>query len=344
MERIRFTELKGRVSWGSIFGGVITVLAISILLSILTTSIGLFVLDPTSSHPTSGVGTTMGIGTVISLIVSLAAGGFVAGKLAGADGLIHGFLVWGTTMIITVILGAFLAIGAVKLTANILGSVSSAVGNVVSGVGSAVGNGVSGLADQVENIFGDIDINTEVDGKEINQDIRQALKKSGVKEFQPDYINNQLKAVKNDLDKSVKKLITHPNEADVIINGFMDRLKTRSDKFTQNIDREDLVKALSNNLKISRAEAENMVDEYTELINNTVNQGKEQIQNLEQAIDQAKQNWEITKQKAREEANKAANAAGRSALISFFAMLVGAIICAYAGIFGTRKTKEGYEV
>ena len=39
-------------------------------------------LDPLSEHPASGIGTAVGIGSAIILIVSMAAGGFVAGKLA----------------------------------------------------------------------------------------------------------------------------------------------------------------------------------------------------------------------------------------------------------------------
>ena len=34
MKKLSFAGLKGRVSWGSVFGGVMTVLAISVLLSI----------------------------------------------------------------------------------------------------------------------------------------------------------------------------------------------------------------------------------------------------------------------------------------------------------------------
>ena len=55
MKKLSFAELKGRVSWGSVLGGVMTVLAISVLLSILNSSIGLFMLNPLSEHPASGI-------------------------------------------------------------------------------------------------------------------------------------------------------------------------------------------------------------------------------------------------------------------------------------------------
>ena len=81
-----WTELKKRVSWGSVFGGVVTVLAVSILLSVLSSSIGLFMFDPFADNPVSGIGTTVGIGSAVAVIVRMVAGGFVAGKLAGVDG------------------------------------------------------------------------------------------------------------------------------------------------------------------------------------------------------------------------------------------------------------------
>ncbi len=343
MERLRFTDITRRVSWGSIIGGVVTVLAISILLSILASSIGMFKLDPLSDNPTSGIGTTFGIWTAISLILSMAAGGFVAGKLAGADGFIHGFLVWATSMIVTVIMVGMLAVGAVKMTANVLGSVSSAAGSVISGVGSAVGSGVSALADQAGDAFGNIDFNEDMDRGEVRRDVREALRKSGVKELQPEYLQRQFRGVRADLNRSIKRLATNPNDADRIINGFLDRVQTRADKAFQNVDRQDITRAIANNSNMSQAEVERAVDEYTELINNAVEQGKEQVENLKQSIEQAKQDLAVMKQDALQAADDASNAAARSALIAFFAMLIGAALAAFAGYFGAGKTQEGYE-
>ena len=127
-----WNELKKRVSWGSVFGGVVTVLAVSILLSVLGSSIGLFMFDPFADNPVSGIGTTVGIGTALALIVSMVAGGFVAGKLAGVDGLIHGFLVWGTTLIVGAFFCVLLTVGAAKLTMNALGAASSVAGGVIN--------------------------------------------------------------------------------------------------------------------------------------------------------------------------------------------------------------------
>jgi len=343
MQTTKFVGVWGRISWGSVFAGLITVIAISILLSILGSSIGLFMFDPTDNHPMSGIGTTMGIWTAVSLLLSLAAGGFVAGKLAASDGMIHGFLVWALTLIIGIIFVVMVTASAVRLTTNILGSVTSAAGNILSGAGSVVQSGVSGLADEAQKIFGDIDFNSDEDNSNVSQDIRTALKKSGVREFQPEYLQNQMKGVKSDLDKSVKKLVTNPNDAENIINAFLDRVKKRGETYAQKIDRNDLTRAIANNSNMSKAEVDRAVDEYMELIDKTRMQGEEQIQNLEQSIEQAKRDWEAFKMKAREEADKATNAAAWSGIISFISLLIGAALCTFMGSMGTTKTREGYD-
>lgn len=344
MEQVNLTRVRKRVSWGSIFAGVVTVLAISVLISMLVTSIGLFQFDPLSDDPTAGIGATVGIGTVISMIVSFIIGGFVAGKLAGADGVIHGLVVWAVTSIVAVLMALFLAVGAVKVTANVLGSVSSVAGSVLSDVGSMAGKGISNLAGEAKDLFGDIDIDTNIKGDSIRKDVRRALQKSGIKELNPDYLGNQLKAVKGDLKRTVKQVAANPDRADDLINGFTNRLKTRANTITKNIDRNDVSTAIANNTNLSKAEADKAVDQYMNLIETATDKAKEQINNLEETLEKAKQEWQEIKHKALLEAEKASNAAARSALISFFGLLVAAILCCWAGFFGTRKTKEGYEV
>jgi len=318
-------------------------MAISVLLAILASSISLFMLDPQSTDPASGIGTNVGIWTVVAFLISFTAGGFVAGKLAGADGMIHGFLVWATTTIVSVVLTFMLISGVVKLTGNILGSVSSVAGNVISGVGSAVGTGVSKAAEHLGGVFEDMDINSDTDMRQVRQDVRQALRKSGIRELQPEYLQRQMNDTRADLKRSAKRLVTNPNDADRIIDGFTNRLSERADKITQNIDRQDITRAIANNSNMSQAEVERTVDEYMELLTTAKEKGQEQIENIQQSIAQAKQDWEVMKQEARVAADKATNAAARSALWSFIALLVGAVICVFAGSFGTKKTQEGYE-
>ena len=167
-------------------------------------------------------------------------------------GIIHGFLVWATTLIVAVILGIFLAVGTAKMTANALGAVSSVTGSVLSGAGDAVGSGVSALSEEAKELFGKIDFNTVLKEGDMPQNIRTALAKSDVKELHPDYLKKQLEEVKEDLSKSIKTIVASPQEADETVNDFLKRLKQRTEKLNQNIDRNDLAKAIANNTNLSK--------------------------------------------------------------------------------------------
>lgn len=344
MKKLSFAGLKGRVSWGSVFGGVMTVLAISVLLSILNSSIGLFMFDPLSDHPVAGIGTAVGIGSAIILVAGMAAGGFVAGKLAGMDGMIHGFLVWATTLIVAVVLGIFLAVGAAKMTVNTLGAVSSVTGSVLSGTGDTVGNGVAALSEDAKELFGKIDFNATLKEGNIPQNIRTALLKSDVKELQPDYLQKQLAEVKDDLEASVKKIVRSPQQADESIDSFLDRLKQRTESISKNIDRNDLAKAIANNTNMSKAEANKTIDQYMNLLENARMEAGKQIDKLEVTLKKAAQEWKEIKHEALVAADKATDAAARSALISFLAILSGAVLCCIAGAYGSRKTQERVDI
>lgn len=351
MERVNVKECRericgfcDRVSWGSILAGMFTVLAVSVLLSMLATGIGLFKADPAAGHPVSGAGAAFGIWSVISLMASFCAGGFVAGKLAATDGLIHGFVVWTVSVIVSVILAVMLAAGAVRMTAEVLGSVSSAAGSVISGAGTAVKDGVSGLSGQAKALFDGIDLEDRAAMSGLRQDIRRALVKSGVPEFQPDYLQGQLKSVKADLKRSVRKIAAEPESAESVIDGFLSRLEQRAGQYMRSIDRNDVVRAIAGNTDWSPAEVNRAADQYMELAGRAQAKGKELLQDLQDTLRESLQEWQQVKQETLAATGKAARAAARSALWAFFAMLLGAAVSSAAGMYGARTARSGYEI
>ena len=69
-------------SWGAIFAGVVTFLAIMVVFGLITAGLGL----------TDATATTVGIWSVVAVLVALALGGFIAGALAVRSGLLHGLV------------------------------------------------------------------------------------------------------------------------------------------------------------------------------------------------------------------------------------------------------------
>ncbi|MBB2458822.1 YrzE family protein [Escherichia coli] len=325
-----------KISWGSVIGGVITVLAVSLLLSTLGTSLGLSIIDPVSDDPINGAGTTVAIWSAISIIVSLAVGAFVAGRLAANDGLIHGFLVWATSLIVAAVLGTLLVGSAVKMTGNALGVIASTSGSLLSGAGSALGDGASGVANMGKNLFDRLDIDTKLEPEYLKPDVVVALKKSDIPSLQPEFMQQQLDGAKTDLSDAIKAFFNEPDSNDAIIQKLISKLKIRADAITQDVDQDSLKKALRENTDMTPAEVDKTVTNLIDTKEKTAQIVKQRLDEAEAKIDEAKQKYAGLKQKAREQAATVADALASAAQWSFFALLFGAIISALAGLWGVK--------
>ena len=131
------THTHRRISWAAIFGGVILVVTVQLLLSLLGAGIGLGTIN-TNAGTTPGAG-SLGIGAgvwwLVSSIIALGFGGYVAAWLAGIelrrDGVLHGLITWGIATLLTVYLLSS-ALG------GIIGGGASALGNLTSAAGSGI--------------------------------------------------------------------------------------------------------------------------------------------------------------------------------------------------------------
>lgn len=85
-----------RISWSAVVAGVVIASALQLLLNLLGLAIGLWNLEVESPR---SIGLAAGAWWLASALVSLHAGGWAAGHLAGSprrfDGAMHGVLVWG---------------------------------------------------------------------------------------------------------------------------------------------------------------------------------------------------------------------------------------------------------
>nr|WP_113865333.1 CAP-Gly protein [Brenneria salicis]NMN93100.1 hypothetical protein [Brenneria salicis ATCC 15712 = DSM 30166]RBP65179.1 hypothetical protein DES54_10555 [Brenneria salicis ATCC 15712 = DSM 30166]RLM31681.1 CAP-Gly protein [Brenneria salicis ATCC 15712 = DSM 30166] len=331
-----------KISWGSIIGGVVTVLAVSLLLSTLGTGLGFSIVDPLSDEPVDGVGTTVLIWSALSIIVSLAAGAFIAGRLAAVDGLIHGFLVWATALIVAAVLGGMLLGGAIKATGNAIGSVASLTGNVISGAGSAVGGGMQGIANLGGKTFENLDLDTSLRPEQMTDEVAEALRNSDIESLHPDYMQKQLEGAKTEIGEAIKAIAVNPDNSDAIIQSLIEKLKARGEALTQDVDRDSLTRALADNTSMTQEEVNRTVDNLIEAKNKTAELVNQRLSEAEARIEQAKQQYADMKQKAREQAAVAASAAAQAAFWSFFALLIGAIVSVFAGLWGVKTCNRGH--
>lgn len=120
------------ISWGAISGGLASGIGTYIMLALLGLAAGLTAINPQSAEPVGMVPMMTGIWTSVSLVLSAFVGGYVAARMSGlsrmADGILHGLVAWGASMLIF----AFL--------------VTTSIGSALGGAFSLVGQGAKAVA------------------------------------------------------------------------------------------------------------------------------------------------------------------------------------------------------
>jgi hypothetical protein len=135
-----------RISWGAVLAGAAIVIAVHASFSLLGFGIGMSTVDPAAGDTprVTSIGIGAGVWWVISNLIALASGGYVAARLFGmparGDGIIHGVLVWAVTLLITMYL-LTTSIGSIVVGAF------NVIGNTISGIGQSVTEAVPQAAD-----------------------------------------------------------------------------------------------------------------------------------------------------------------------------------------------------
>ncbi|MGT2516216.1 hypothetical protein ACVOMT_20245 (plasmid) [Sphingomonas panni] len=165
IDETRLGKTATRLSWGAIFAGVVLAIAIQLVLGILGAGIGLTMVDPVEGTTPGAAGFGIGAGLywLITTVIALGAGGYAAARVAGVherfDALVHGLVVWGVTLILTLYLltsavggiigGAFRTVGAVAGTA---GSAVGAAASVAPVAASAAGVDAGDVKDAARDV------------------------------------------------------------------------------------------------------------------------------------------------------------------------------------------------
>lgn len=128
------TDLDRRspnASWGAIFAGTVTFIAVMLVLALVTGALGLSDAD----------GTAVGIWSIIAILLALAAAGYVAGALAVRAGFLHGLVTWATSLVGIVLLVGWVGTG-------VLSAIGGAAGTIAQTVAEATDTTITEEVDQ----------------------------------------------------------------------------------------------------------------------------------------------------------------------------------------------------
>jgi hypothetical protein len=319
------TFAEKRASWGAIIAGTAVALGVQVSLAVLGIAIGASVINPLyEADPVEGIGIGAGIYFLISAILAVLAGGYVAGSLSRVqerrDRTLHGLATWALVTLMSVLL---LATGLGRLVGGTMSIVSSGLsqaGSVASAVaGSVADQKAQGEADSGEEKGEGLEGAVE----SLRQEARELLRSTGEPALQPGELEETAEQVGDQATDAAARVARNPDSAEQVIDDVFDRMKRAAQPQIEAVDRDALVSLLVEHSDLSRAQAEQTVG------------------NWERTYADARANWEAMKaeaeQRARELGQKASDAVATAAWWSFFMLVLTAIAAAGGANLGANR-------
>ncbi len=129
LETFTVADDRDRIRWGPIIAGIFVAIATQLILSALGAAIGLTI--GASGNDAGAVGIGVGIWAVVSLLIALFIGSWVTAAgcspMNGKTAMLHGFILWATTLALSAWLLASGVSGAFGLAASNAGEVLNQV-------------------------------------------------------------------------------------------------------------------------------------------------------------------------------------------------------------------------
>lgn len=155
--RTQIVEYHDRVRWGPIFAGIVTALAAQLILSALGAAIGATSIAGSGAprSDASGVGSAVGIWSIISLFLSLLIGGWMTARTSGpmnrSTALLNGAILWAATLALSSWLLASGVTGAFGVLASNAGEI---INQTQQGAVNVPNNVPNVTAQETRNIAG----------------------------------------------------------------------------------------------------------------------------------------------------------------------------------------------
>ena len=311
-----------RISWSAVFAGVLVAIVAQMLLSLLGFGIGLGTIDAIEEkNPAAGLGISSAIWYILSSLLSLFTGSWVAGRLASAprlfDGILHGVLTW---CLVTLITLYFLT----TTIGSIIGGTGRLVGGLVKTAGKGIAAAAPGIGDAVQGQLkaNGVDMDN-IDLSDLKNEANKLLRQTGNTALNPDKLEQKADRAVNKVGNATENAASNPGNADDIAGSMFQSLFKQGQATVSQVDRQDAVNVVMKRTGKSEQESQQIVD-------NWINTYKQAQAKLEQTKKEAEA-------KARQMADDAASAASKAAIFGFLGLLIGVGAAGYGAKMGTES-------
>lgn len=296
------------ISWRAIFAGTLTVLSVLLVLNLIGMAIGFSTIEPTEeANPLSGLGTGTIVWWILSNLIALFVGGYVAARVGVSfttkSGIIQGVMTW-----------ALFTIVSAWLLTSVIGGIISGVGNLVGSVLSTTGKVVGNtVGPAIQNQMQNMDVNWE----QAKNEFESLLEDTNKQALDPDNIQNEANQITSQANSGA--------DVDQIFN----RARNTANQTFEALDREALVNLMVERTNMTRAEAEQKVDRV--------------ISRYESARTQLNQFLQNAGETAKKQAGNVADAVAKASLYLSIALILGVIVAGLGGLTGVKSLRSDYE-
>lgn len=252
-----------RVSWQAILSGVVVAIILQLALNLLGLSIGASTIDPL--HEQDPLQVEFAAGVVIwlaaSVLISLFAGGWVAGRMSGmidhVDGALHGIVTWAVVSFLSVL---FLS----STVGGLLGTAS----NLLSGGVNLAQESVATLSPEVADALELQDIRLQG----IVEDARNALNIS----------STDVQQAQDVTEETAQDVVQNPSALSREVNLAVTRLLTLADPSPE--DRQAVVTLLMEQGNMTEQQANQTIDNWQATYNDVAVQAEQTAREVGQAV------------------------------------------------------------
>ncbi len=313
------------VSWGAVIAGMVIAVVVQLVLGLLGTGVGLSTVNPMSfgTPDASSLGIGAGVWWVVSSIVALFVGGWVAGHLSASvestAALLHGLLTWGLATLVTV-----------YLLASIVGSVVRGGASVVGKGAELAGSGIGAISGPATDLAKSQLAANGISVDSMKSQLQTLLGQTGKPGLQPNAIAGQAKSATGQLTSAAADAGSNGNAPAADLEGTLQNLITSGKSTLDQADRESVVNVVMARTGASRQDAEQRTDAWIK-----------QYQDARAQFEQKKTEAEA---KARQVAEATASASAKGAFGAAIALILGAVAAALGGLLARRRTMAVTEV
>jgi hypothetical protein len=339
-------DMMQRISWGAVIAGAFVAIAVDIMLSLLGVAAGVKAINPIPApgeEPTDFAKWSMGSGLwmMASVIIALAAGGWVAARTAGlpteADGAIHGVLVWAVATVFSMfvlttfggkVIGSVAGLAkyvldmlgtAAGVTAQVAGSTAQVAGRVAGDTVQTVGHVAGSTAQAVGGVMYQamgtlaqgMNQAAQVAAEGVSHTAQNAIDSMPMVKDALENLDLNFETIKSEAYQLMREAGKSPEDLQMQAQDTVDDMQNLARVAVRHPEHIDRILELALRRVFRRAEAyigdvdrDNLVNVLMQRTSMNEEEARQQIERWEQTAQEARQQLEEMRQTATEKAQE----------------------------------------